>query len=579
MHFETLISIRNFAIMVYRFLLRIVVVCCFVPVQGQIDASLREDSTYVSIRKHEIDSLLALQSNQLLTPDFYKERYRETNLLHKVTDNKGDGFDSLYGTRNLRPILHGVAYRGGANNFYHKERKRHNHNPLPDDGIRNLCQEGFGASVYLYRQNFETAPTIDTCACISGGSNTMDYYQYDYNDQAHIYEALKLIYLSATSDTIGPIYLHCWNGWHASGLLSALALRQFCGYDKWEAINYWDLGTDGANNSPRYQVIREMIKSFEPYPDLTITDELGNKICPPMPESIDENELYVDIEQLIYVPESMPVGFSIVLHNINFDAGRTYFANPKENKDIINLVKALQTHSDIKVELGGYTDNTGSRSTNVELATKRAKFVYDALIQQGIDANRLSYKGYGPQKPLYSNRYSATREGNRRIEVKITDKKEEDFSKLIEERTTTELSVELDELQVFTIGDLFERLSSVPLNHGVLVPSLVYEPNEVAVPESAKGELDKLATWLTKNKSISIRIDAHTDRSGLEELNVTLSEQRAEGVFNYLIAKGVNERQLNFQGLGSSNPIASNKYQYGKEINRRIEVVLISTGE
>ena len=71
----------------------------------------------------------------------------------KVTDNWGNQFEDLYGTRNMRPVLHGVAYRGGANNYYHKRNKRKNQNPLPSDGLLNLCQEGFSGAVYLYQQN------------------------------------------------------------------------------------------------------------------------------------------------------------------------------------------------------------------------------------------------------------------------------------------------------------------------------------------------------------------------------------------------------------------------------------------
>ena len=514
----------------------------------------------------EIDSLQLSKSDTLieLNTSFYKERYNEVDLLYKVTDNFGNGFDDLYGTRNFRTILHGVAYRGGANNYYHNTKKRHNHNPLPNDGIRNLCQEGFSASIYLYRENFSSAPPLDSCDCISGGQNEMAYYQFDYNDQEHIYEALKLVYLSATNDSVGPVYLHCWNGWHASGLLAALSLRQFCGMDKWEAINYWDLGTDGANNSPRYQPIREMIKNFEPYPDLMITDDLGNTICPPMPEFIDSSELYVDIEHLVYVPESIPVGFSIVLHNVKFDAGKSTFFNPKENIDLKNLILALEMHPDIKVEIGGYTDNSGSLQANKDISRNRAKFIHDFLLQQGVEKERISFKGYGPQKPLYSNRYAATREGNRRIEVKITDKKKEDFSKLIEEDT----QASADE---FGFGDLFEEGMSLPYNQPVVIPSLVYPPNEVAVPENAVEDLKKLAALLRSNPYLKGEIGGHTDKSGLEELNQTLSEQRAQGVYDFLINEGVKEHQLFFKGYGSQKPIASNKYQYGKEINRRIE--------
>lgn len=523
------------------------------------------------------DSILSLDPDFYLTPEFYKKRYVEEDLMYKITDNYGNGFDSLYGTRNLRPILHGVAYRGGGNNYFHKENKRNNHNPLPDDGIRNLCQEGFSASIYLYRENFDTAPLNDTCGCIHGGWNDLDYYQLDYFDKEHIYEALKLVYNAATNDTVGPVYMHCWNGWHASGLFAALTLRQFCGYDKWEAINYWDLGTDGANNSPRYQKIREMIKDFEPYEDLMITDSLGNAICPPMPKDIDSAELYVDVEHLVYVPESLPVGFSIVLHNVSFGSGQTSFSRPEENVDLINLLKALNDQPELKVELGGYTDNVGSTSKNIELSKKRAKFVYDFLLSKGIDQDRITYKGYGPKRPLYSNRYSSTREGNRRIEVKIIDKAKEDYSKLIEESGGEPITEDGDNLnKQQTLEVLFDDIESVETGSSLTISSVDYEPNMVDVPEEAQSDLDKLVKFLKENPKVKGEIQGHTDKSGLEELNLLLSEQRSEAIYNYLITKGVSKNQISFKGYGSEFPIMSNKYQYGKEVNRRIDFKLLS---
>jgi hypothetical protein len=164
-----------------------------------------------------VDSLLSLEPNIIRDYKWYKERYGETDLMYKVTNNKGDGFDSLYGTRNMRPILHGVAYRGGANNYYHKTDKRQNQNALPLDGMHNLCQEGFSAGIYLYRQNFDVSPIGDTCNCVDDSWNKFDYYQYDYYDSVHVYEMLKMTYNAATKPEVGPVYMHCWNGWHASG--------------------------------------------------------------------------------------------------------------------------------------------------------------------------------------------------------------------------------------------------------------------------------------------------------------------------------------------------------------------------
>lgn len=99
-------------------------------------------------------------------PEGYLARYRsrltESNhLMSKITNNTGDGFEELYGTRNMRAVLHGIYYRGGANNYCHRSNPRDNMNPLPADGLSNLCEEGFGKGIYFYATNFK--PTALTC--------------------------------------------------------------------------------------------------------------------------------------------------------------------------------------------------------------------------------------------------------------------------------------------------------------------------------------------------------------------------------------------------------------------------------
>jgi len=93
---------------------------------------------------------------------YYYNRYGVSCLNEKITDNHGEGFESLYGTRNLRPILHGVAYRGGANNYYHRINPRSNVNPMPQDGIINIYREGFSQAVYLYILNFPATADMQT---------------------------------------------------------------------------------------------------------------------------------------------------------------------------------------------------------------------------------------------------------------------------------------------------------------------------------------------------------------------------------------------------------------------------------
>lgn len=523
------------------------------------------------------DSLFAVRPQFPMNYAYYKDRYVETDLMYKVTDNRGDGFDSLYGTRNMRPILHGVAYRGGANNHYHKTDKRANQNPLPNDGMHGLCAEGFSAGVYLYRENFEHAPQGDTCNCIDHSINKFDYYQYDYYDSSHVYEIIKMTYNSAVHDDVGPVYLHCWNGWHASGYISAVLLKQFCGFSDWDAVNYWDLGTDGANTSPRYQTQRERIKDFKPYPEFMISDSLKDCLCPPMPEFIDSTQLHIEIEHLVVVPEAIPVGFQIVLYNVKFGPGKTTFPGIGSNPDIVYLMQALDKDPNLSVEIGGYTDNSGSYSQNVDLSARRAKFVYDYLIGQGYSAERLSYKGYGPAKPIYSNKYKSTREGNRRIEVKILTKTEHGGTGLVDESVYHNANVDNEEAREKKYLSYFLTHQGQDLGSVFIIDSLIFPSSSAMLPDNGRGieMLNALVEYLMTNKNVKLNINGYTDASGIEENNIILSQERAKAVYDYLVLNGVAPSRLQHRGWGSENPIAPNRYKWGRDINRRIEIEFV----
>ncbi len=501
-----------------------------------------------------------------LTPDFYKTRYTETDLMYKVVDNWGNGFDDLYGARNMRPILHGVAYRGGANNHYHKENKRHNHNPLPNDGIENLCKEGFSNSIYLYRNNFETAPTLKDCNCLNGAINEMEYHQYDYFDDKHVYEMLKLVYQSAIDTTVGPVYLHCWNGWHASGFLAAVILKQFCGFSDLDATAYWDLGTDGANNSPRYNTIRERIINFKPYSEFIISDSIGNKICAPMPEFIDSSQLHISIEHLAIVPEAIPVGTIMILENVKFGPGKTSFSNVGGNTDVKNLLYALQKNPDMVLEISGHTDKSGNEANNKTLSQQRAQFIYDFLIGEGIAANRISYKGLGSAKPAYSNKSKDGREANRRIEIKVISKKAESLDKLVDEET-----LNVDEEVLIPVNTILKT----PIGKSMLLQNVVFGPGEIVLVDSCKQVVDELVLVLKENSKLKIEVMGYTDISGIPEKNVLLSHQRAQAVHDYIVSQGIEEHRVTFSGCGSDNPIAPNAYRWGRDKNRRIEIKVI----
>jgi hypothetical protein len=213
---------------------------------------------------------------------YYQTHFPLKDPYKKLVDDKGNGFEPLYGVRNFRAVLNGVVYRGGANNIFNKYGERSNSNPLPNLGLRHLCEQGFGTAVYLYDTNYSSAPKTTQCQSVNEPQNVLTYKQESVLLSVASYQrVLNLIYKKLTVDTDqSPIYLHCWNGWHASGFISALTLRQFCGYTGDQAVNYWNLNTDGNNKGSGYDRIRARIRAYQPDPSMMISSALKAKVCP-----------------------------------------------------------------------------------------------------------------------------------------------------------------------------------------------------------------------------------------------------------------------------------------------------------
>ncbi len=218
-------------------------------------------------------------AGEILNTDFYQQRYQAPGLFSKITDNRGDGFEELYGTRNMRVVLKGYLYRGGGNNYYHRTNKRNNVNPLPNDGLENLCKENFSSAVYLYGTRFETAAVRTKCSSRFASQNELHYLNFQtLNSLESLKKTFALVYKSIVENK-GPVYVHCWNGWHASGYTAATALIQFCDMNKEDAVRYWDANTDGNNTKPKYEKIRNRIRKFVPFPEYQLSDEMKAKLC------------------------------------------------------------------------------------------------------------------------------------------------------------------------------------------------------------------------------------------------------------------------------------------------------------
>ncbi len=129
---------------------------------------------------------------------------------------------------------------------------------------------------------------------------------------------------------------------------------------------------------------------------------------------------YREVEKNIEL-KKVEVGSVIVLNNIFFDFNKSTL-RPDSYAELGRLLKLLNDVPTLKIEISGHTDNIGSRDYNQRLSEARAKAVVDYLLGQGIKSDRLTYKGYGFDKPIATNDTEEGRQMNRRTEFKVTGK-------------------------------------------------------------------------------------------------------------------------------------------------------------
>jgi len=115
---------------------------------------------------------------------------------------------------------------------------------------------------------------------------------------------------------------------------------------------------------------------------------------------------------------TLSVGSTIALRNIFFNTA-SYELLPASNAELDKLVSLLKGTPNLRIELGGHTDNVGADAANLTLSDQRAQAVRDYVIAKGVDGARITAKGYGETKPIATNETEAGRAQNRRTEVTV----------------------------------------------------------------------------------------------------------------------------------------------------------------
>lgn len=112
--------------------------------------------------------------------------------------------------------------------------------------------------------------------------------------------------------------------------------------------------------------------------------------------------------------------------------------------------------------------------------------------------------------------------------------------------------------------------------NAIILKNVFFETGSAQLLPISTAELDRLKQLLDDNPTLKIRLTGHTDNVGSDADNMTLSNNRAKAVYDYLIQKGIASTRLSYKGFGETQPIATNDTAEGRKENRRTAFEIIS---
>jgi outer membrane protein OmpA-like peptidoglycan-associated protein len=127
-----------------------------------------------------------------------------------------------------------------------------------------------------------------------------------------------------------------------------------------------------------------------------------------------------------------------------------------------------------------------------------------------------------------------------------------------------------------TLRNQIKVLQAKATDRGLVLTlgDVLFTSGGAALKAGASGHLNRLVTFLEKHPDRTVAILGYTDNVGSEDYNLGLSEQRADAVKSYLIGQGIQSKRISASGEGDSDPVAGNDSAFGRQQNRRVEVII-----
>lgn len=221
----------------------------------------------------------------------------------------------------------------------------------------------------------------------------------------------------------------------------------------------------------------------------------------------------------------------------NLDFGFNSGELSEENKtQLNNLAEELKKDRNKTITIDGHTDYLGTEEVNMEVSKQRALMVFNYLVEEGVEPNRVNIDYFGETKPLVPGKNA---DGTDNPENRAKNRR-----------------VELDVKQY----NLFRFV--------------LYGFDSYALDEVSKKTLDDVISYLKANPNKVAQLNGYTDKIGNVDYNKYLSKKRVEAVYNYLTAAGIAKDRLERNSYGVENPTIPEGSGLPQKYNRRVEIMV-----
>lgn len=187
-------------------------------------------------------------------------------------------------------------------------------------------------------------------------------------------------------------------------------------------------------------------------------------------------------------------------------------------------------------------------------------------------------------KPIQTKIEVYSIKNRQKVFTSVSDKSTGEFVSCMPE--DEEVGVNVNKRGYMLISEHFDKgkdakfekgttLEKIEVGKKITLKNIFFDFDKATLKQVSYIELNNLISFLKTNPTVRIRLCGHTDSKGNAEYNKILSSNRAKAAYDYLVSKGIKADRLEHVGYGKDQPIADNKTEEGRAMNRRTEFIVI----